>query len=118
MTYTRRTLIRALAASAALAGTAPKARAQRAADPAQGYPSRQVRIVVPFAPGGGNDILARLFGQKLSERFRQNFVVDNRAGAGGQVGTEQVIRARPDGYTLVVNPSGPILANPGSDTPG
>lgn len=117
MTNTRRTLIRALSASAALAGTAPTARAQRAADPAQGYPSRQVRIVVPFAPGGGNDILARLFGQKLSERFRQNFVVDNRAGAGGQVGTEQVIRARPDGYTLVVNPSGPILANPGSDTP-
>jgi tripartite-type tricarboxylate transporter receptor subunit TctC len=76
-----------------------------------------VRIVVPFAPGGGNDILARLFGQKLSERLRQNFLVDNRPGAGGQVGTEQVIRARPDGYTLVVNPSGPILANPGSETP-
>ena len=117
MTYTRRTLIHALSASAALAGTAPTARAQRATDPAQGYPSRPVRIVVPFAPGGGNDILARLFGQKLSERFRQNFLVDNRAGAGGQVGTEQVIRARPDGYTLVVNPSGPILANPGSETP-
>ncbi len=117
MAYTRRTLIHAFAASSALAGPAPKARAQPATDPAQGYPSRPVRIVVPFAPGGGNDILARLFGQKLSERFRQNFLIDNRPGAGGQVGTEQVIRARPDGYTLVVNPSGPILANPGSEAP-
>jgi tripartite-type tricarboxylate transporter receptor subunit TctC len=117
MPYTRRTLIHAFAAGAALTGTAPEARAQPATDPALGFPSRPVRIVVPFAPGGGNDVLARLFGQKLSERLRQNFLVDNRPGAGGQVGTEQVIRARPDGYTLVVNPSGPILANPGSGTP-
>ncbi len=83
----------------------------------ESYPDRPVRIIVPFAGGGGNDVLARLFGQKLAEKFGQPFVAENRPGAGGQVGTEQAIRARPDGYTLVVNPSGPILANPGSAEP-
>ena len=106
------------AAGAALAA-APAACAQQrpADDPAASYPDRSVRAVVPFAPGGGNDILGRLYGQKLSERFGQNFIVENRPGAAGQVGTEQVIRSRPDGHTLVVNPSGPTLANPGNDQP-
>jgi tripartite-type tricarboxylate transporter receptor subunit TctC len=120
MNRTRREALRAASASALAAASAARAQQQRPAadDPAASYPDRSVRIVVPFAPGGGNDILGRLFGQKLSERFGQNFVVENRPGAAGQVGTEQVIRgARPDGHTLVVNPSGPILANPGSDQP-
>lgn len=63
----------------------------------ESYPDRPVRIIVPFAGGGGNDVLARLFGQKLAEKLGQPFVAENRPGAGGQVGTEQAIRARPDG---------------------
>src|SRR5918997_3733304 len=119
MTHTRRASLRRLLGGAGMVLAAPAARAQQrpADDPAAAYPDRTVRIVVPFAPGGGNDILGRLYGQKLSERLGQSFIVENRPGAAGQVGTEQVIRARPDGYTLVVNPSGPILANPGSGTP-
>ena len=81
------------------------------------YPDHPVRIIVPFAGGGGNDVLARLYGQKLQERLGQTFIAENRPGAGGQVGTEQAIRAKPDGYTLVVNPSGPVLYNPGSTEP-
>lgn len=66
------------------------------------YPARAVRVVVPFAPGGGADISARTISQKLTERLGQQFVVDNRPGAGGNVGTELVSKAPPDGYTLIV----------------
>src|SRR5262245_59585158 len=69
---------------------------------AEGYPSRAVRILVGFAAGGSNDIVARLIGQRLSERFGQPFVIENRPGAGTNIATEAVVRAAPDGYTLLL----------------
>jgi tripartite-type tricarboxylate transporter receptor subunit TctC len=69
---------------------------------AQAYPSRPVRIVVPFAPGGVNDITARLIGQWLSERLGQQFIIENRPGGGGNIGIEAVVRSPADGYTLLV----------------
>ena len=69
---------------------------------AQTYPSRPVRIIVPIAAGGTQDILARLIGQRLSERFGGQFVIDNRPGGGGNIGTEAAVRAPPDGYTLLL----------------
>ena len=69
---------------------------------AQAYPSRPVRIVVGLPPGGANDIGARLMGQWLSERLGQSFVIENRPGAAGSIGTEVVVRAPADGYTLLL----------------
>src|SRR5262249_18624232 len=69
---------------------------------AQAYPSRPVRWIVGFAPGGGNDIVARLMGQWLSERLGQPFVIDNRPGAGTNIATEAVVNAPADGYTLLL----------------
>jgi tripartite-type tricarboxylate transporter receptor subunit TctC len=69
---------------------------------AQAYPSRPVRIIVGFAPGGVGDITARLIGQWLSERLGQPFVIENRPGGGGNIGTEAVVRALPDGYTVLL----------------
>jgi len=70
------------------------------------YPTRPVHWVVGFAPGGSNDIIARLIGQRLSERLGQQFLIENKPGAGGNIATESVINARPDGYTvLLVNPA-------------
>jgi tripartite-type tricarboxylate transporter receptor subunit TctC len=72
---------------------------------AQAYPTRPVRIVVGFPPGGGNDIFARLIGQSLSERLGRQFIVENRPGAGGSLATELVTRTAPDGYTLLLTSS-------------
>ncbi|MEQ1652006.1 MAG: tripartite tricarboxylate transporter substrate-binding protein, partial [Hyphomicrobium sp.] len=68
----------------------------------QDYPTRAVRIVVPFAVGGPADIYARAVGQQLSEQFKQPFVIDNRPGAGSIIGTQEVARASADGYTLLM----------------
>jgi tripartite-type tricarboxylate transporter receptor subunit TctC len=100
---------RSLLGAAAALSAAPAA-AQH--DEARGFPDRPVRVIVPYAPGGANDILARLYGAKLSERLGQPFVVENRPGAQAIVGTEATARARPDGYTLLLGASGPIVFNP------
>jgi len=76
------------------------------------YPSRPIRIVVGFTPGGGNDIIARVFGQKLSESLGQPVIIENKPGAGAIVATEYVARSAPDGYTLLVGASGAMVINP------
>ena len=79
---------------------------------AQGaYPTKQVRMVVPFPAGGSADVLCRIVGEKLSAAWSQPVIVDNRAGAGGNVGAEIVYRADPDGYTLLCSPPGPLSIN-------
>ena len=79
---------------------------------AQSYPVRPVRIVVPYPPGGGLDVTARILAPKLAELLRQNVIVDNRPGAGGTLGTDQVAKSPPDGYTLLMAGRGPIAAAP------
>jgi tripartite-type tricarboxylate transporter receptor subunit TctC len=96
MKFPRRQFLHLAACATALPVVSPIAKAQT-------YPTRQVRLIVGFAPGGGSDILARLLGQWLSERLGQQFVIENRAGAGGNISTEVVVRAPPDGYTLLLS---------------
>jgi tripartite-type tricarboxylate transporter receptor subunit TctC len=95
MKLPRRTFLHLATGAAALPAVSRIARAQA-------YPSRPVRIIVGFAPAGGTDIMARLIGQWLSERLGQQFVIENRPGAGTNIATEAVVNAPPDGYTLLL----------------
>ncbi len=95
MKLPRRKFLHLAAGAAVLPAVARIARAE-------GYPSRPVRLIVGFAPGGATDIMGRLMGQWLSERLGRSFIIENRAGAGSNVGTEVVVHASPDGYMLLV----------------
>src|SRR5262250_3337531 len=95
MNLRRRRFLHLLAGAAALPVASRIARAQA-------YPTRPVHLIVPFAAGGGTDITARVMGQWLSERLSQQFVIDNRPGGGTNIGTEAVVRAPADGYTLLM----------------
>ncbi len=79
---------------------------------AQDYPSKPVHVVVPYSAGGNADIFGRTLAQKLGDAFRQPFIVENRAGANGGIGTDFVAKAAPDGYTLLATANGPITVNP------
>ena len=94
----------ALAAAAIVSASAQE-------DPAK-YPTRAIHIIVGFTPGGGNDIIARIFGQKLSESLGQPVVIENKPGGGAIVATEYVAKSTPDGYTLLVGASGAMAINP------
>ena len=83
-----------------------------AAEAPDAYPSRPVRLIAPFVPGGPTDIVARVVAQKMGDNLKQSFIVDNRAGAGGSVGMEIAAAAAPDGYTLVIGGSGNLAVNP------
>ena len=78
---------------------------------AQNYPQRVVRLIVPFPPGGSVDVTARMLAQKLTDNLGQQFIVENRAGAGGNTGAEYVAKSEPDGYTLLHTAPGPLVVN-------
>jgi tripartite-type tricarboxylate transporter receptor subunit TctC len=79
---------------------------------AQQYPNRPVKVVVPWPPGQATDLAARIVADKLSQQFGQQFIIENKPGAGGAIGTEQVVKSAPDGYTLLAASSGPISIMP------
>lgn len=107
---TRRTLGRGLLGAAAAALVAGPARFAQAADAA--YPTRPIRLLVPYAAGGGTDGIARIVAQGVSERLKQAVVVDNNGSAGGNVATQQAANAEPDGYTILMANQGPMVVNP------
>lgn len=101
----------AVVAAAALALAGPLLTSHASAQQ-DAYPRQPIKLIVGFAAGGGNDIQARVLAQKLGERFGQPVVVENKPGAGGNIAAEQVARATPDGYTLLVTPAATMVINP------
>ena len=95
-----------------LAAACALAIAQAHAQPAKDYPDKPVRWVVPFTPGASNDVIARLIAAKLLDAWGQQFIIDNRPGAGGLVGADTVAKAAPDGYTLLLSNPGPNVNSP------
>jgi tripartite-type tricarboxylate transporter receptor subunit TctC len=79
---------------------------------AENFPDRPIRLIVPFPPGGPNDIIARVIGQRMSELARQPVVIDNRGGQGGVLGTDAVAKAKPDGYTIAISSAGALAISP------
>ena len=79
---------------------------------AQAYPNKPIRLIVPFPPGGGNDVIARIVGQKLTERLGQPVIIDNKGGGNGVIGLNALAQAAPDGYTIGVGAAGPMAVNP------
>ena len=82
------------------------------AEDAQSYPTRPIHMIVPFEPGGPNDVLGRILAQKAGEYLGRSVVVENRVGAGGSIGTDAVARAKPDGYTLLFSGTSSLSINP------
>jgi tripartite-type tricarboxylate transporter receptor subunit TctC len=109
MRIRRRSTLGAVCATA-LVGAWPAA--ARAQDASSDYPSKPIRLVVPFAPGAANDIIARLITQKIGETLKQPFLIENRPGAGGAIGADLVAKAPPDGYTLLLTNPGPGVITP------
>jgi tripartite-type tricarboxylate transporter receptor subunit TctC len=102
MTWSRRTMLQLAAGAAALPLLSGVARSQS-------YPARPIRWVVPFPPGGATDVVARLVSQWLSERLGQPVVIENRGGAGGNIGVQAVVNSPPDGYTILLIPTGATI---------
>src|SRR5688572_22497806 len=100
-------LSRALVCALCLASASVNAQ-----DPIASYPSRAVRIVVPFPAGGSADVMPRIIAERLATKWGQPFVVENRPGAAGNIGAELVYKAEPDGYTLMSAPPPPLVINP------
>ena len=106
---TRRTAVRlgaALLGLAAIAAPSASAWAQAA------YPAKPIRLIVPFPPGGGTDMIARAVAQKMADQNKWNVIVDNRPGAGGNLGVDAASKADPDGYTLVMGQTSNLAINP------
>jgi len=98
-----------LSGAAALGGlSVTRAHAQ-----ASSWPNKPVKLILPYAPGGATDLIGRPWADKLSQAFGQPFVIDNRGGAGGMIGTEAAAKAAPDGYTFLLTPNGPLTVLPG-----
>ncbi len=96
-----------LAAAALAVGVPARALAQ-----AQSWPDRPVKLILPYAPGGATDLIGRPWADKLTQAFGQQFVIENRGGASGMIGTEAAAKAAPDGYTFLLTPNAPLTVQP------
>ncbi|MGE3916181.1 MAG: Bug family tripartite tricarboxylate transporter substrate binding protein, partial [Hyphomicrobiaceae bacterium] len=101
----RRAFVRLAGATAAAVGLPHLSRAAA-------WPERPVKLVLPYAPGGATDIIGRPWAELLTKAFGQQFVIENRGGASGMIGTEAVAKAAPDGYTFLLTPSAPLTVQP------